>query len=75
MQVQALAVEVAAGLADLQELLDLGMGDVEIDRRRAAPQRPWEIARVRPSITWMKGMMPLVRPDFTFSPMERTLPQ
>ena len=47
------------GLADLQELLDLRMGDVEIDRRRAAPQRALaEIASVRPSITWMKGMMP-----------------
>ena len=39
MQVEALAVEIAAGLADFQELLDLRMGDVEIDRRRAAPQR------------------------------------
>ena len=39
MQVEALAVEIARRLADFQELLDLGMGDVEIDRRRAAPQR------------------------------------
>ncbi len=75
MQVEALAVEIAGGLADFQELLDLRMGDVEIDRRRAAPQRALAIARVRPSITWMKGMMPLVWPVFTFSPMERTLPQ
>ena len=39
MQVQPLAVEVARRLADLQELLDLGMGDVEIDRGRTTAQR------------------------------------
>src|SRR3546814_17259292 len=39
MQVQRLAVEVAAGLADFEELLDFGMQDVEIAGRRAAPQR------------------------------------
>src|SRR3546814_6537948 len=39
MQVQRLAVEVAAGLADFEELLDFGMRDVEIAGRRAAPQR------------------------------------
>ncbi len=38
-EVQGLAVEVAARLPDLEEFLDLGMVDVEIDRRRAAPQR------------------------------------
>jgi hypothetical protein len=34
-----LAVEVAGGFADLQELLDLRVVDVEVDRRRAAAQR------------------------------------
>src|SRR5215470_11380297 len=38
-QVEALAVEVARGLADLQELLDLRVVDVEIDCGRTAPQR------------------------------------
>ena len=38
-QVQRLAVEVAGGFADLEELLDLRVVDVEIDRRRAAAQR------------------------------------
>jgi len=32
-QVQGLAVEVAGRLADLEELLDLGMVDVEVDGR------------------------------------------
>ncbi len=39
MEVEGLAVEVARRLADLDELLDLRMVDVEIDRRRPAPQR------------------------------------
>ena len=39
MQVQALAVEVARRLADLDELLDLGMVHVDVDGRRPAPQR------------------------------------
>ena len=40
MQVQRLAVGVAAGgAADLDELLDLGVVDADIDRRRATPQR------------------------------------
>src|SRR4029434_2134566 len=39
MEVERLAVEVARGLADLEELLDLGMRDVEIAGGRAAPQR------------------------------------
>ncbi len=39
-QVQRLAVEVARGLADLEELLDLGVRDVEIAGGRAAAQRP-----------------------------------
>src|SRR5436190_13419718 len=38
-QVQGLAVEVAGRLADLEELLDLRMRNIEIDSRRAAPQR------------------------------------
>ena len=39
-QVERLAVGVAAGrAADLDELLDLGVVDADIDRRRAAPQR------------------------------------
>ncbi len=38
-QVQGLAVEVARRLADLEELFDLGVVDVEIDGRRAAAQR------------------------------------
>ena len=39
-QVQRLAVRVAAGrAADLDELLDLGMRDRQVDRRRAPPQR------------------------------------
>ena len=39
-QVQRLAVRIAAGrAADLDELLDLGMADRQVDRRRAAPQR------------------------------------
>ena len=40
MQVQRLAVRIAAGrAADLDELLDLGMADRQVDRRRAAAQR------------------------------------
>ena len=38
-QVERLAIEVAGRLADLEELLDLGVVDVEIDRRRAAAER------------------------------------
>ena len=38
-EVERLAVEVARRLADLEELLDLGMRDVEIAGGRAAPQR------------------------------------
>jgi hypothetical protein len=39
-QVERLAVGIAAGrAADLDELLDLGMADRQVDRRRAAPQR------------------------------------
>ena len=38
-QVQRLAVEVARRLADLEELLDLGVRDVEVAGGRAAPQR------------------------------------
>ena len=38
-QVERLAVEVAARLADLEELLDLGVRDVEVAGGRAAPQR------------------------------------
>jgi len=38
-EVQGLAVEVARRLPDLEEFLDLGMRDVEVARRRAAPQR------------------------------------
>ena len=38
-QVQCLAVEVARRFADLEELLDLGMRDIEVARRRAAPER------------------------------------
>ena len=44
----------------------------------AEPRRsePWLMARVRESITRMKGMMPEVWPwPFTFSPIERTPPQ
>ncbi len=40
MKIEALAVEVAGGFADLQEFLDLGMGNVEIDRSAAPAQRP-----------------------------------
>src|SRR3546814_3943639 len=39
MQVQRLAIEVARRLADLQKLLDLRMGDIEITGCRAAAQR------------------------------------
>src|SRR3546814_5997075 len=39
MQVQRLAIEVARRLADLQKLLDLRMGDIEITGCRAATQR------------------------------------
>ena len=39
MEIETLAVEVARGLADFEELLDLRMVDVEIASRRAAPQR------------------------------------
>ena len=39
MQVQRLAVEIARGFADLEELLDLRVADVEIACRRSAPQR------------------------------------
>ena len=40
MQVERLAVRIAAGgAADLDELLDLGMRDRQIDRGRAAAQR------------------------------------
>src|SRR6185503_11528360 len=39
MKVERVAVEVARGLADLEELLDLGMRDVEIAGGRAAAQR------------------------------------
>ena len=38
-QVQALAIEVARGFADLDELLDLRVVHVEVHGRRAAPQR------------------------------------
>ena len=38
-EVQCLAVEIARRLADLEELLDLGVRDVEIAGRRTAPQR------------------------------------
>ena len=38
-QVERLAVEVARRLADLEELLDLGVADVEVAGGRAAPQR------------------------------------
>src|SRR5215510_11887620 len=49
MQIEALAVEIAGRLADLQELLDLRMMDVEIDRRRVAPPRTASpIERTRP---------------------------
>jgi len=37
-EVERLAVEIARGLADFEELLDLRVGDVEIAGRRAAPQ-------------------------------------
>src|SRR5689334_24743309 len=39
MKVERLAVEVARGLSDLEELLDLGVRDVEVAGGRAAPQR------------------------------------
>ena len=39
MQVERLAIEVAGRFADFQEFFDLGMMDVEIDRRGPAPQR------------------------------------
>ncbi len=39
MEVQRLAVEVAARFADLEKLFDLGVCDVEIAGRRATPQR------------------------------------
>ncbi len=38
-EVQGLAVEIARRLADFEELLDLGVADIEIAGRRAAPQR------------------------------------
>ena len=38
-EVERLAVEVAARLADLEELLDLGVRDVEVAGGRTAPQR------------------------------------
>jgi len=38
-EVQRLAVEVARGFADLEELLDLGVRDVEVARGRTAAQR------------------------------------
>ena len=38
-QVQRLAVEIARGLADFEELLDLGVADVEIAGGRTTPQR------------------------------------
>ena len=38
-QIQGLAIEVARGFADLEELLDLGVMDVQIDGGRAATQR------------------------------------
>src|SRR5579864_4155051 len=38
-KVECLTVEVAARLPDLEELLDLGVRDVEIAGSRAAPQR------------------------------------
>src|SRR5690606_11709105 len=39
MEVERLAVEVAGRLPDLEELLDLRVGDIEVAGRRAAPQR------------------------------------
>src|SRR3546814_12009050 len=39
MQVQRLAIEVARRFANLQKLLDLRVGDIEITGRRAATQR------------------------------------
>ena len=38
-EVERLAVEIAGGLADFEKFFDLGVVDIEIDRRRAAPQR------------------------------------
>ena len=38
-EVERLPVEVARGLPDLEELLDLGVVDVEVDRRRTAAER------------------------------------
>ena len=39
MQVQALAVEIATGIADFEELLDFRVMNVEINGGRSAPQR------------------------------------
>jgi hypothetical protein len=75
-QVERLAVEVAAGLPDLEELLDLGVADVEVARAEPRRSEPWLIASVRLSITATNGMIPLVLPlSPTGSPIPRTLPQ
>ena len=76
-QVQRLAVEVAARVCGSRGTPRSPDGGC---RYRPPPSRaagePWLMARVRLSITRMKGMMPLVWPaPFTFSPMERTPPQ
>ena len=76
MEVERLAVEVAARLADLEELLDLGVRDVEVAGGRAAPQRALADRQRQLSMTRTNGMIPLVLPlRPTGSPMPRTRPQ
>ncbi len=75
-EIERLAVEVAARLADLEKLLDLRVRDVEITGGRAASQRALADRQRQESMTRTKGMMPLVLPFRpTGSPMPRTLPQ
>ena len=76
-EVQGLAVEVARGFADFQELLDLRVVDVEIDRRRAAAQRALadrQGQRVHHADEGDDAGGLAVLP-LTFSPIERTPPQ
>jgi hypothetical protein len=75
-QVQGLAVEVARRLADLEELLDLRVVDVEIDGGRAAAQRALRDRQGQRVHHADEGddARGLARP-LTFSPMERTPPQ
>ena len=76
-QVERLPVEVTGWFAHFQKFFNFRVVGRR-DKQAAEPRRsdPWLIARVRLSMTRMKGIMPLVWPLLpTFSPIERTLPQ